>query len=100
MDVLEGWFRIDKETGSVSHAENVAVTRAARAAFQRPSDAIATHRFSTPFAIYSTGGRLTQAERRQLAQFQPQLCGQCGRSLVDVGARCCVCGAESPRRTE
>ena len=58
------WFRIDKGDGSIVHVGSVAVVRAAQANFKRPNHAIATCRFSTPFAIYCTGDRLTEEERK------------------------------------
>jgi hypothetical protein len=56
------WYRIDKGDGTVMQVGGGAVIRAAQGGFKKPNHAIATGRFSTPFAIYSDGYQLTHDE--------------------------------------
>lgn len=61
------WLRIDKGDGFICIVGGDNVARAARDAFKRPNEVIATCRFQTPFAIYCTGDKLTAEERKELA---------------------------------
>jgi hypothetical protein len=60
------WLRIDKRDGSIMPVTNVDVRRAAQGAYTMPHDVMATGRFQTTFAVYSTADKLT-AEERQAA---------------------------------
>lgn len=58
------WLRIDKGDGSFVPVTHAAVVRAAQEAFSDVGSVIAAGRFGTSFAIYCTGDRLTEEERR------------------------------------
>jgi len=62
----ETWLRIDKQDGFITRVDSMNVLRAAQGSFKNPKHAIATGRFQTAFAIYCTGDRLTDDERREL----------------------------------
>lgn len=60
------WYRIDKATGQIAVSSGVNVVRAAQGSFKNPNQVIATCRFQTPFAYYSTGDKLTMEENAAL----------------------------------
>lgn len=73
------WYRIDKGNGKITVVNGVNVVRAAQGSFKKPNHAIATGRFMTPFAIYSSGENLTPDEDRALAAEEPvDTCANCG----------------------
>lgn len=60
------WYCIDKGTGKIAVSNSVNVVRAAQGSFKNPNQVIATCRFQTPFAYYSTGDNLTPEENTAL----------------------------------
>lgn len=61
--IADQWYRIGKEDGQLMAVNGVAVVRAAAGSFKVPVDAINAGRFQTPFAFYSQGKHLTDAEK-------------------------------------
>lgn len=61
--IADQWYRVDKASGELSAVNAVTVARAATACFTIPIDVINCGRFQTPFAFYSQGKHLSDAEK-------------------------------------